>query len=355
MLVSCLLMTESAPQFSTLDYIRSYQEGVYHCAVTFTSSPLSSSEALDFVPEVEVPTTAQTAISSQQTDLYRLAEIIHDDQSESSVVSQARVASDDEATLHAREQLLTMQAPELIRLCQQANITVDELAVWRRKGGKNNQELRMYDLDEMGIDSIALRSRLVTQLFSRFNLLGNSGVESLLVYQKDVSGLPETHKTVAAGAKIEKLGQRRVGEWLNNWLVKFSADGIINREVVPVISWAVSGNKNTSYWENTKRFDWLGSSVKFDERTLTLTHYSPTLGAAVLAREAGVDEPLKKLTSPKVMKAIMDSNNFLRLEHVIVSSPNELKWHTRRWADAETWFAETPPRQWPTVGRRISL
>jgi hypothetical protein len=223
--------------------------------------------------------------------------MLDDEIGQETYTAAVRIAEDgDQASLYARERLVTMSARSLLQLCSEIDVPIDEVGLYNLKGGDDeNNELRMYHLDELGADSEKLRDHLATRLFQRIDILSRSGVEVALVHRGDLSVSPEQPQWLQ-DVQIGSL--KRPLEWdgdIPRWQVTFREGSVAHRRTVPIIAWAaVEGGWNKMpYYRLRKKIDFRGGEVKFDERTRTLTHYSTVLGAVMLGEQAELGETLE--------------------------------------------------------------
>jgi len=303
-----------------IHYLRSFEKGLYHCTATLTSTRLSCTEVEDlfiapmadliklgdyrsalhagleeYLTGSRLEKNAETmhrwvrsGLRGMRTDLRRLLRFLEDDAEQTQVTRTLRTANNDQATLYAREQLLTMKPCQLNSLCEQLGMPINNIGLWRRvRGQDRSQELRMDDLDMLGADSERLRSHLIANLFTQMDLLSPVGIETTRIRTDDLLAVPEPYSQHGFGEKQFYRGKESRDEWLPRWDVTFRSDGVVKREIVPVVSWSAGGERYQDYWARNKRFDCLGSAVQFDERTRTLTLFSPVVGMLSLAAASG--------------------------------------------------------------------
>ena len=413
------------PTMNQIDYLRSYDydAGNYDCVATFATSPMSCGRVEELLigpvedlvrgsdqqaalhAGLQAYVTANSVLANNskemnrqtrgtlqamKTDMRRLLTVLQADAAHVTTTRTIRTADNDQALTYARQQLLIMHPAQLVDLCKQIKMPIDELGLRRKTGRKDlGRELRMYDLDALGADSVVLRSRLVSTLFTGMDLRSPTGIETVHVLSDDVATLPDEYKRANFISDHNKSDG--AGSWLPKWDATFSSDVVAKREIVPVISWSAVGERHQSYWQRRKRFNWLGSSIEFDERSRTLTLFSPLAGALLLAAAVGLRPDATSvgrffmpdfdnrrvrgdrysgrgylppiaiaavpaiLARPDVTHDILHCETFEKIEHIVAPSAGRLRQQILRYDDAEAGMAETPPRQWPTIGHRLSI
>jgi hypothetical protein len=224
-------------------------------------------------------------LKSMQQDLFGLADVMA-----GPIVTEAvtmDVYTEDEVNLIARESLLNKSLKELRDLSALLGMAPDEINLMRSINRQKEKlgQMRMYHLDEAGIDSELLRQAVINNEYYRKMVRDGEELSVVLLAHGQSPGKDEITtsrvelgKVISAEIVIEDdhteipMGQRRQ--------VTFYRKDKINHVAIPVISWRQRTSKIVS---SLPELDFSRHKTEYDESTHTVYHYSPLLGSVMLA------------------------------------------------------------------------
>jgi hypothetical protein len=225
---------------------------------------------------------ARRRILNDRPEIQGLLDVIEHPREHQMVPANIHVLGPYLGELIARAELEGMKPTRLQRLCEEYDIPMDQLRVWKQKGGdRHNRTLR---LDTLGIDEVPLTRAYIDKTFRPKTIIPTG--EPALVPAAD---LPKAKWAQGPGfvELLQKL-PRLSGEDADRWRVLLRRDETPRHLVKPQISWTtdVTSHPDLIRWkEDRDRFVTDYQAPLYDIGSNTFVHISPLLGAMMLASQ----------------------------------------------------------------------
>lgn len=258
--------------------------------------------------------TARAAIRSMHDDLAGLAAVVEHDKPYEMVPVTAHLYSDWQAELEAHTRVADMKPAAVKELCDMQGVPLDELRLWRLKGG--SRENRPVNLGRIGLDHSALAQALVERDFVRKVIVESAGTEDVLIPRGElpagawVDDLPWVERVkllpVLSNERHRPSGEDKnkesdiSDEIANRWRINLRRWGTPVHVARPVVRWQEVARKIPPANVEIPVTELLlsGHSVRYWPSEHKVVHTSPLLGAVLLAHSidpVNFVEPLRRL------------------------------------------------------------
>ena len=201
----------------------------------------------------------------------------------------------DADAIHWAVRDLIQEAPlrSLLAMCQAVNPDVDEIRLARSAVARSfGKVLKLRHLTDHDVDPAALREHVLETLFYRKVVRTLDGFE--VIYLDNRTATTEKLKTATRAERIKKLpnktptGPTDPAAYAERWLLGLADKSQISHLAVPVVQWRqrVSADKRI---RPEPRLEYGGAYETYDAASNTMLHFSPLLGAVMLAGSLGQD------------------------------------------------------------------